>query len=224
MGRVGIRDENLRILTIRENASVVGRSRGPDEPRQKHGENQSHSYRRRRSRSPETLPRLGDERERTCSGSDQRDHRFERRIGMACIDDEIRAEYSATSTESHERNLQRESLLPQSFTAYEIALGEWKENIHKWESTSGDRFNMSMKRAIFFDRAPSTARIPLRMQNLDAFEAMTAVTLQFLQHSAQYQAGVTVSPKGPDDMEIDAFTKKGKIHKGKEKSKTDRQK
>ena len=73
---------------------------------------------------------------------------------------------------------------------------------------------MSMKRAIFFDRAPSTARIPLQMKNLDAFEAMTAVTLQFLQHSAQYQAGVTVSPKGPDDMEIDALIKKGKIQQG----------
>ena len=114
MGRLELRDENLRILTIRENASVVGRNRGPYEPRHEHGENQSHSYRRRRSRSPETLPRLGDERERTSSGSDQSDHRFERRIGMACIDDEIRAEYSATSTESHERNLQRESLPPPS--------------------------------------------------------------------------------------------------------------
>ena len=62
-------------------------------------------------------------------------------------------------------------------------------------------------------------RIPLQMQNLDTFEAMTAVTLQFLQHNAQYQAGVTVTPnsnnKGPDDMEIDALIKKGKIHKGR---------
>ena len=38
------------------------------------------------------------------------------------------------------------------------------------------------------------------MQNLATFEAMTAVTLQFLQHNAQYQAGVTVTPnnrRGP---------------------------
>ena len=65
------------------------------------------------------------------------------------------------------------------------------------------------------------------MQSLDTFEAMTAVTLQFLQHNAQYQVGVTVSPnnrRGPDDMEIDALTKKGKSHKGKGKSKTDGQK
>ena len=51
------------------------------------------------------------------------------------------------------------------------------------------------------------------MQNLATFEAMTALTFQFLQHNAQYQAGVTVTPnirKGPDDMEIDALTKKGK--------------
>ena len=65
------------------------------------------------------------------------------------------------------------------------------------------------------------------MQSLDTFEGVTAVTLQFLQHNAQYQAGVTVSPnnkKGPDDMEIDALTKKGKSHKGKGKGKTDGQK
>ena len=76
-------------------------------------------------------------------------------------------------------------------------------------------FHFVNEKRFFSDRAPSTARIPLQMQNLDAFEVMTAVTLQFLQHTAQSQAGVTVSPKGPDDMEIDALTKKGKIHKGK---------
>ena len=61
------------------------------------------------------------------------------------------------------------------------------------------------------------------MQNLAGFEAMTAVTLQFLQHNAKHQAGVTVTPysrKGPHDMEIDALTKKGK-GKSKGKSKTD---
>ena len=64
------------------------------------------------------------------------------------------------------------------------------------------------------------------MQSLDTFEAMTAVTHEFLQHNAQYQAGVTVSPnnkRGPDDMEIDALTRKGKSHKYKGKSKTDGQ-
>ena len=61
------------------------------------------------------------------------------------------------------------------------------------------------------------------MQNLATFEAMTAVTLQFLQRNAQYQAGVTVASnkrRGPDDMEIDTLTKKGK-GKSKGKSKTD---
>ena len=51
------------------------------------------------------------------------------------------------------------------------------------------------------------------MQNLATFEAMTAVTLQFLEPIAQYQAGVRVTPnsrRGPDDMEIDALTKKAK--------------
>ena len=74
-----------------------------------------------------------------------------------------------------------------------------------------------MKKAIFLDKAPMNVQVPLQMQNLDTFEAMTAVTLQFLQHHAVYQAGVTVTPhnrKGPDDMEIDALTKRGKGHKG----------
>ena len=107
---------------------------------------------------------------------------------------------------------------PSELTAYEIA-----QNIRKWESISGDRFNVSMKKALFLDKAPTNVRVPLQMQNLATFEAMTAVTLQFLQHNAQYQAGVTVTPnnrRGPDDMVIDALTKKGK-GKSKGKSKTD---
>ena len=78
---------------------------------------------------------------------------------------------------------------PSELTAYEIALDEWQENIRKWESISGDRFNVSMKKALFLDKAPMNVRVPLQMQNLATFEAMTAVTLQFLQHNAQYQAG-----------------------------------
>ena len=68
-----------------------------------------------------------------------------------------------------------------------------------------------MKKALFLDKAPSSVRVPFQMQNLDTFEAMTAVTLQFLQHSAQHQAGVTVTPnnrRGP------ALTKTGKGYKG----------
>ena len=45
---------------------------------------------------------------------------------------------------------------PSELMAYEIALDEWQENIRKWESISGDRFNVSMKKAIFLDKAPST--------------------------------------------------------------------
>ena len=77
------------------------------------------------------------------------------------------------------------------------------------------------------------------MQNLDTYrsdgsndssvlEAMAAVTLQFLQHTALYLAGLTVTPnsrRGPDDMEIDVLTRKGKGHEGKGTlCKTERQK
>ena len=53
-------------------------------------DNQSHSHRGWGDSSQETLPRLGDERERTSTGSDQRNHRHERSIGMASVDHEIR--------------------------------------------------------------------------------------------------------------------------------------
>ena len=78
-----------------------------------------------------------------------------------------------------------------------------------------------MKKALFFDKAPSSVRVPFQMQNLDTFEAMTAVTLQFLQHNAQHQAGVTVTPnnrRGP------ALTKTGKGYKGEANGKNDGQK
>ena len=75
-----------------------------------------------------TLPRLGVERERTSSGSDQRDHRYERSTGMTGVDHEIRTEYTAESTKSHERNPQCEALSLRAH-GYEIALDEWQENI-----------------------------------------------------------------------------------------------
>ena len=49
---------------------------------------------------------------------------------------------------------------PSELTAHEIALDEWQENIRKWESISGDRFNASMKKAIFLDRAPFNSANP----------------------------------------------------------------
>ena len=70
-------------------------------------------------------------------------------------------------------------------------------------------------------------RVPLQLQNLDTFEARTAAIVQFLQHNAQYQADVTVTPNNrrrPDDKEIDALTNKDTRYKGNEKSKTDAQK
>ena len=97
-------------------------------------------------------------------------------------------------------------------------MDEWQENVDKWETISGDNFNASMKKALFLGKAPATVRVPFQLQNLDTCTAMTAVTLQFLQHNAQYQAGVTMilgNRRGADDMEIDAQTKKGEGHQGK---------
>ena len=42
---------------------------------------------------------------------------------------------------------------PSELTACEIALDEWQENLRKWESISGDRFNASMKKAVLLDKA-----------------------------------------------------------------------
>ena len=60
---------------------------------------------------------------------------------------------------------------PSELTAYEIALDEWQENIRKWGSISGERFNVSMKKALFPDKALSSVRVP-QMQNLETFAAM----------------------------------------------------
>ena len=156
----------------------------------------------------------------TSTGSDQRNHRdMNGALAWRALITRY-APNTAPRVQSLMSAILNVKTFPSELTAHEIVLDEWQENIRKWESISADRFNVSMKKAIFLDKAPSTVRIPLQMQSLDTFEAMTAVTLQFLQHNAQYQAGVTVSPnkkKGPDDMEIDALTKKGKSHKGKGK-------
>ena len=106
-------------------------------------------------------------------------------------------------------------------------MDEWQENIRKWEPISGDQLNVSEKKALSIDNAPSSVRVSLQMQNLETFEEMVAVTLQFLQHMAQYQASVTMvrnNKRRPDDMEIDPLTKKSKGCKGKGKSKTNGQK
>ena len=82
---------------------------------------------------------------------------------------------------------------PSGLANDEIVLDELQENIRKWESISGDRFNVSVKKALFLDRAPSLVRVLLQMRNRDTFEAMEAMTLQFLHYNAQFQAGVTVA-------------------------------
>ena len=86
---------------------IVDRCREPsDEPRHEHCGDQSHSCRGWGDSSQETSPRLGNERERTSTLSDQRNHRYQRSTGMASVDHEIRTKHSAESTESHERNPQ----------------------------------------------------------------------------------------------------------------------
>ena len=85
-------------------------------------------------------------------------------------------------------------------TAHETELDEWKETV------SGDRFNASMKKALFVDKA-STNVLAFQMQNLGKYEEVH----QFLQHNSQNLAGVAVNTnrkRGDDDMEIDALTTK----------------
>ena len=111
MERMELRYEELRVPSVYARSSTVDRCREPScESRQEHCDNQGHSHRGWGDSSQETLPRLGDERERTSTGSDQRNHRHERSIGMASVDHEIRAKHSAESTKSHERNPQCKDL------------------------------------------------------------------------------------------------------------------
>ena len=100
-----------------------------DEPRQESDENQRHSHKRWRDSGQETLPRLGD-------------HRYERSIGMASVDLEIRSKHSAVSTKSLENNPQCEDLSSE-LTPCEIALDEWQENTHRWESIFWRSFQRS---------------------------------------------------------------------------------
>ena len=118
-------DDTLRVSVV----SVAGRCRRHrDEPRHEHDENQSHPYRRWRHGSQETVPRLGDEREETSVGSDQRNHRHERSIGRASVDHEIRSKHSAASASLMSAILNVKTF-PSELTAHEIALDEWQENI-----------------------------------------------------------------------------------------------
>ena len=111
MERMELRYEELRVPSVYARSSTVDRCREPScESRHEHCDSQGHSHRGWGDSSQETLPRLGDERERTSTGSDQRNHRHERSIGVASVDHEIRAKHSAESTKSHERNRQCKDL------------------------------------------------------------------------------------------------------------------
>ena len=111
MERVELLAEKLHVSVVRARPSVTDRCRRHrDEPTHEYDENQSQSHRRRRDNDQETLPRLGDEREGSSVGSDQRNHRYERSMGMASVEHEIRSKDSAASAESHTRNLPCEEL------------------------------------------------------------------------------------------------------------------
>ena len=77
MERVELCDEKQRIF-VYARSSVAGRCKRPREGRHEYGENRSHTHRRWRDGSEDTVPRLGDERDGTSVGSDQRSHRHER--------------------------------------------------------------------------------------------------------------------------------------------------
>ena len=111
MERVELRDEKLRVSVVHARSSATGScTRHCDEPRHQYDKNQSHFLRKWRDSGPETLSRLGDEREEASVGSDQRNHRQEPSIGMGSVDHEIRSKHSAAGKKSHERNPQCEDL------------------------------------------------------------------------------------------------------------------
>ena len=100
--------------------------------------NQSHAHRRWRDSGQATLPRLGDEREETSVGSDQRNHRHERSIGMASVDHEIRPKDSAASTKPHERNPQCKDFSLRAYSPRDrtgqMAREHSQEGIDLWRS------------------------------------------------------------------------------------------
>ena len=65
---------------------------------------------------------------------------------------------------------------PSELTACEIGLDEWQENIHKWESISGDRFNVPKKKATPSTEHSPKVRILMQIQNLDTLHLGTSKT------------------------------------------------
>ena len=73
MERMELRDEELRVSPVRAHRSAVDQSIRSSKPRHEYVENQNHSYEWCCS-SPETISRLGDERQRTSIESDPRNN------------------------------------------------------------------------------------------------------------------------------------------------------
>ena len=87
MERMEFRYEELCVFSVYARSCTVDRCREPScESRYEHCDNQGHSHRGWGDSSQETLPRFGDERERTSIGIDQRNLRHERSIGMESVD------------------------------------------------------------------------------------------------------------------------------------------
>ena len=148
--------KKLRVSAVRARSSVACRCiRHRDELRYEYDENQSHHHRGWRDSGQETLPRLGDEREGASVGRDQRNHRHERSIGMAGLFTRY-APNTAPRVQSLMIAILNVKTMASELTDHEIALDEWQENIRKWESISGDRFNASMKKGLLLDKAPSS--------------------------------------------------------------------
>jgi len=59
-----------------------------------------------------------------------------------------------------------------------VKRGEWEELVRKREALSGEQFNGSTKKAIFLDKAPSSIKTMLQMQNLNTYAEMVSTTLQ----------------------------------------------
>ena len=211
MERVERCDAKLRVL-LSTRSGVAGRCRRTCEGRHEYDASHNHVHGRGCNGSQETLPRLGDEREVSTVGSDHRNHRNERSMGMASVDHEIRTEHSATFAKPHERSRPGKGVSLRTHSLSRSHCDHSQVGVDLWRTL----------RRVNEESFLSPSRVPLQMQNLDTFEAMSAVTLQFLQINAQCQAGATRtvnSRRRPDGMEIDALSKKNES-KGKSKEKT----
>ena len=148
-------------LLSRHMLALLAGAEDPTSPDMSMAENQSHPHRRCVcSSSPQTLPRPGHERERTCTGTDLRNHGHERRFGMAGVDHEIRTKHSAESTKPHERDPECEAISPQSSQPMRSPWTSGKKTFASENRFLETRFNVSMKKALFLDKAPIISASP----------------------------------------------------------------